>query len=758
MAQRISKKVATLLDTCRKHRRTAFLKVANPGDSTQAFESAFANLATASLQDRAPGLLDNLLGFELVEKSDENDRAIGIFGFKFGDQLLYSPVFFLNGELKGEELLYLADTDTFVPRDEQWTNYLKNRRPLSIGSGVDPQETRRNISTPSFDMFRELPVKYSSALADWSFEGVAKLLEITRGYKQPPLMVPNLIEKSASAAYSLLKLIDAYPTIANELKQCYGLGVIKRAMEKVREQNTILNYKSQQTKAAAASNLKIITDYNKRYHVLSSDENITLYKQGYLIKDAREKSSVAYRTNKPMILETPQETGLHEVFVKPGKLEQCFVALSPLGADNYETHKIVISTGDKKWTGTTSPDVLVSDNDLKKKYNSWLNKLPTTRVLSPKDVVIIINKDGKRATCVFEIEQNVGNNDGDKSFNIYCRSNSDYRARKRIMNNFAREVDSAYSYTYDNGTPTKLSISSKVDDFCILGDTLLVPKDAKVFKIKEEKGSDIGCPTECCGYNSTRLELGTQSDLKLYLIKNSSELKVFADDHEAYVNDKRCSLKEALFDLVRNHGLREKSAKEILNFARMGVNKFRIKYAANPYHLQGPGPVTDWPAESMPSQDMLMGSDMPMMVGQEQTMPFADMQGMSPEETPINELNEIEDLRRQLQQTAQTGQKEVFDTQLLGSLLKTTRDEAIIDEHMPALVKGLDAIGRLLFNMYWHNDQFAERFGDREVVEIEDALRNSFSQLGDLTMALKKREVGPRVNEGLDVDLAALGG
>ena len=756
MAKRISKKVAHLLDTCRKCRRTRFLKVASPGDSTQAFESAFANLATASLQDRAPGLLDNLLGFELVEKSDENDRAIGIFGFKFGDQLLYSPVFFLNGELKGEELLYLADTDTFVPRDEQWTNYLKNRRPISLGSSVERQDVRRNIATPSFDMFRELPVKYSSALADWSHEGVANLLKLTRSYTQPELNVPKLIDKSAAVSRTLLNLIDAYPTVINEIKQCYGLDIVKRAMEKVRERNTILEFKPTATKKAEDSNLKIITEFNKTYHTLSDDENVTLYKQGYLIKDAREKASVAYRTNKPMLLESPQETGLYEVFVKPGKLEQCFVALSPLGADKHDTIKIIVSTGDKKWIGTTSPDVLVSDVDLKKKYKSWLDKLPTTRVLSAGDVVMIINKDGKRATCVFGVEQNIGNDNGDKSYDIYCRSNTDYTARKRIMNNYNREVDSAYNYNYADGVPTKLSISSKIDDFCILGDTLLVPKDAKVFKIKTEK-VDAECP--CVGsYSSDRLNLGTQSDINLYLIKNSSELKVIANDHDAYVNDKRFSLKEALFDLVRNHGLREKSAKDVLQFARKGVNRFRIKYAFSPYNLQGPGPATNWPAEDMPSQDMLMGSDMPMMLGQEQTMPFADMRGMSPEETPINELNEIEDLRRQLSQAAQTGQKEIFDTQLLGSLLKTTRDEAIIDEHMPALVKGLDATGRLLFNMYWHNDQFAERFGDREVLEIEDALRNTFSQLGDLTMALKKREVGPRVNEGLDVDLAALGG
>jgi len=90
---------------------------------------------------------------------------------------------------------------------------------------------------------------------------------------------------------------------------------------------------------------------------------------------------------------------------------------------------------------------------------------------------------------------------------------------------------------------------------------------------------------------SDELPLANQSDVKLLIIKNSSELKVHTDRYEAYVNDKRFSLKEALFHLVKVHGLREKVAKDLL------MNKggrYRIKYAVNPYHLQGPGTATEW--------------------------------------------------------------------------------------------------------------------------------------------------------------------
>ena len=71
------------------------------------FERTFADLAHASLRDRAPVLLDHLVGFQLLDKSDDDSHAVGVWGFKVGNEWMYAPVFFLNGQLKGDELLYI---------------------------------------------------------------------------------------------------------------------------------------------------------------------------------------------------------------------------------------------------------------------------------------------------------------------------------------------------------------------------------------------------------------------------------------------------------------------------------------------------------------------------------------------------------------------------------------------------------------------------------------------------------------------------
>src|SRR5688572_8480499 len=77
--------------------------------SEKSFEQAFSNVAHMYLQEKAPLLQDYEVGFQLVEKSEDNERAIGVFGFKIGDQWVYAPVFFINGDLKGHELMYLKN-------------------------------------------------------------------------------------------------------------------------------------------------------------------------------------------------------------------------------------------------------------------------------------------------------------------------------------------------------------------------------------------------------------------------------------------------------------------------------------------------------------------------------------------------------------------------------------------------------------------------------------------------------------------------
>lgn len=116
-------------------------------------EKAFADQASGFVENKVGDLMGDAhrVGFEIVKKNDENTRMIGIYAFKVNDNLIFAPVFFINGEIKGP-LLYRCDTKTFVPANKDWANYLIESLERSEGKGRS--RSRRGDAPPRVDMDR----------------------------------------------------------------------------------------------------------------------------------------------------------------------------------------------------------------------------------------------------------------------------------------------------------------------------------------------------------------------------------------------------------------------------------------------------------------------------------------------------------------------------------------------------------------------------------------------------------------------------
>ncbi len=111
----------------------------------EAVEQAFMEQAYVAVGNRDKELMNDpyMLGFEIVEKNDENNRLVGAFAFRCAGEILLAPVFFLNGQIKGAELLYRKGVGRFVSNTTDWVSYLKSREeerqgravPRSVGAG-----------------------------------------------------------------------------------------------------------------------------------------------------------------------------------------------------------------------------------------------------------------------------------------------------------------------------------------------------------------------------------------------------------------------------------------------------------------------------------------------------------------------------------------------------------------------------------------------------------------------------------------------
>lgn len=100
-----------------------------------------------------------------------------------------------------------------------------------------------------------------------------------------------------------------------------------------------------------------------------------------------------------------------------------------------------------------------------------------------------------------------------------------------------------------------------------------------------------------------------------------------------------------------------------------------------------------------------------------------------------------EEARRLAEEAAAAGQRHVFDQAAIGGLVKVYDTANVVDSYIPDFMDTIDRLGRILFLFYWKHEDFNQRYGSDDVVQMEDSLRSVFKQLGELTLNLKEKSV-----------------
>ncbi len=127
----------------KEQKKALLLKIANSPD--QEYEQSFFQLAYEKLQEKLYNLLPFLVGFEIINKNDDGTKALGVFGFKSNNgQMLFVPAFFINGAVKGIDLIYSKNNEQFYPLNEDFAEmFLKDE---VTGIGDSSKESREDIN------------------------------------------------------------------------------------------------------------------------------------------------------------------------------------------------------------------------------------------------------------------------------------------------------------------------------------------------------------------------------------------------------------------------------------------------------------------------------------------------------------------------------------------------------------------------------------------------------------------------------------
>lgn len=776
----------------------SLIKVSELGGDGQDvnFEQAFSNLAHAYLRDKAPGLLDHEVGFQLLDRNQENTKAVGVFGFKVGSNWIYAPVFFLNGDLKGHELLYLKNQDMFCPLKENWLNYILNRKPNILGEGID-KDYRRGLLQPDLTQMSRSPAKFASAkprLKDMvdavlpAFAATATL-DAKVAFADIGKHV-NLVDFLKSASAPIISLFvntcRECPQLAATVDQFYDAAAVTAAIKTAMKQNrmkaagSILDPAPKPRPAIVTGDildtrrphpiksgaLKVITPNLTTQTDLppgtTEEDQEKLMKDRVLIKDKRDDEDVsrAYHVRVEQKLQNPTQTGLYQVLTKTGEFEKCLVVVHPLGADRKKQFVTVVRLdGEKNWCNT-GDQVWVGDY-LDDDWAEWFEKLPEAKTLSKGRSRFMVIAPGRDATCPFRVEREYGK-EGDES-SVYEVDFDDYDAGVQLASYKSHRKEEEDYITYDrwrdgqrlhlNGKQGTALRASRGDVFVPEGSKLLEVRHDAYDDEEHDEDEALGCVPCSSGSGSSDpppVRPGSIIDAQLSIMQKTSSLSIYNDGVEVEINRKRMSPLNGLVTLVADHGFREHTARELLKqAAEKRKITVRVKYAS-PYltDSQPSGP-------SIPEAQMggdFMGANVPTQYEgndfRQVDRPPSNREAYNPNTTL--DRNDVSKIRR----AAGTGQKEIFDTAMVGSMLKAVRDDTMVDQYLGDLTKGMDRLGRILFMFYWHGDRFADRYGKSDMPELEDSLRNSFESVGDVLMFLKQKSIEPYPEESdVSVDL-----
>lgn len=265
------------------------------GVDYDAVQKSFMDQAYGVVANKAKILFQDpfRLGFEIVHRNEKATKMVGIFAFRVNRELLYAPVFFVNGEIKTADMLYRTDVKRFVPLTEDWCSYLVRGVGEQAGGPVDKNRMRQadaymdrlaypqRVKYASFDdpELRELQDRIVKEAEDGTT--FRDLMSHCSDASPMRKLIPEVInEGGPDALMKLASLVESGPTAAKFLSENYT----KEELERVEAWLA----KSAGAVDPEANSIVIITDPSMAKSASSRDR---VFDRGYDLIDKRPEGS-----------------------------------------------------------------------------------------------------------------------------------------------------------------------------------------------------------------------------------------------------------------------------------------------------------------------------------------------------------------------------------------------------------------------------------------------------------------------------------
>lgn len=747
-------------------------------------EKTFADMASGFVANKVGDLMQDKyrIGFEVVKKNDDNTRMLGIFAFKVDKELIFAPVFFLSGQIKGP-LLYRCDMHQFFPANKEWAQHLISSMEINSGEGIS--KAHRGNSTPMVDMGRllmrpksasadaepqEVSIKEACAavfgenIEEGLYKAAAEALPV--GILKELLNEPNVGKQTAELIYKAAAL-EGSENLIRHLADLYGSP-----------ENLIPSEFQETVKEASDHSLGLVYGLTKE----SAAKPEQYFKDGFFMYDNRYKTDTCkvYIDNEKSLLTNVADAGVYDLLTTDGKFINDCICLNvnldekdidciggcccsdvPCGLNSATDPQVKIIIKDGKFNIVRNAKLLGIQKTNQEQIADEDNKnVATLDTVEPDNLYVAVSDNMSSASYPFYVKSKKTTDGVDYCKIHYYTTYScdrdyiwvDYDANSKAIINKDATTDLTKSIFGKNTKFIKLNTSkydTKNDSTCSCPSCESVQDSKKTIEHIDNLAQG---DADVWVFNS--FDLPT---LKVNFDKSANYPYTIEDTLDG-VQSVGLTRKEILVKLARDLSIHADDAYTIVDNAEAegscgfkwdGLNKIasRIHIVSRPMFQDTYTSSTGLPMQEPEKHVLAVSADQnfddiprvgdalnPIMATGLVTegLPTATVISTSPEE-----LKSLADMYKL---------PNVFEHGMVGTLANTFDAGQLLLKYIPKLQEALDSLGRIKFLFYWKPDDFERMYGSDDMTDLESEIESNFDRMGELVLNLIKRS--DRIRKG----------
>jgi hypothetical protein len=725
----------------------------------QAVESTFMTQAYGFVANKAKVLFRDpfRLGFEIVHRNEKATKMVGIFAFRCNNSLLYAPVFFVNGEIKGADMLYRSEVKRFVPLTDEWCSFLVRGANEETGVLQRRDSIRRQVDAHMYRLAYPQRVKYAStedldpelqklassdifnelmahcaqddapparllprAIQDGGPDFLVKLANlienseiasrfVAENYTKDDLTLdPEWCVKKAAEAAAKIDPMDRFRGSVILVRE---LGLAKSAAD--RKGIAERGYAMEDYRELGAVNATIDVAEDPVIHELASPGVVSVmdteggqFDALLLLPDEKWMNN---RSNSIGGMPTPEDYGQRILITLDGKPSEY---LSYHGRRN------------DRLIGSYKEDKTVLDKCLVKPSSAKVGK-----------AYVLVHRDSLQVSEPFVVAEKRG-----KAFATTSLYGGD---RADLV--FKQDADSADpNRGYVNDEFALIEIKTEAEEGH--GN----PYHKTVWKRSMMAPAALNAWLRTCG--------GSTHSKDITILKEPSGLfTISADGSDGFRKVARSLDRMAAhLSLVGDYEMRVDKSGEILDFAEdKGTHRFRLfDTVTKSGYVTRMNPEQEWVTGFDPVLNSTLQFPQQQTVGTytpERPQQHHRLGDRYMGEAPMASYDESEDglpadavMNMSPEDLATMAQKydmpHIFDHQVIGNLAGNTYDTIDqVRQYMPDMETGVDRYARILFLLRYRPADFEEAYGKDELMEMEQELTSLFTMAGKTLLRMLKR-------------------